>query len=157
VRLLVLCVTVLSVLLLGAAPGQTTRREQGVFGLGAAFLQDPNTGNLLTIQAPGTSIRRNSDGTWSASANLTIAAVELLRPANPSPDLAGFGRVVISGEFEPDDPSNPAAGGRWDLEHLNIALRAELTDTGGGAWVYDAHIAARRANFTRFVSSLVPR
>jgi hypothetical protein len=158
VRLLALCVCVLSVLLAAPSPGQSLlRREKIVFGLGAAYLQDPVTGNLLTIQAPGTSIRLNSDGTWSASATLNTSVVEIIRPGYTAPDLRGFGRVVISGEFEPDDPAHPAAGGRWDLEHLNIDLRAALTDTSGGAWAYDAHIAARNANFTRFSSTLVPQ
>ena len=157
-RLLILCVCVLSVLLAAPSPGQSMlRREKGVVGLGAAYLQDPVTGNLLTIQAPGTSIRQNSDGTWSGSATLNTSVVEIIRPGHAAPDLRGFGRVVISGEFEPDDPAHPAAGGRWDLEHLNIDLRAQLTDTAGGAWVYDAHIAARDANFTRFTSSLEPQ
>ena len=124
-----------------------------------ALLQDPVTGNLLTIQAPGDQemvIRHNSDGTWFAQAAQSMAAVELIRPGHQSPDLVGVGRVAITGEFEPNDPSNPAAGGVWDLESLTITVRAVLTGPGGQRWSYEARIAARDGEWTRFVSSLQP-
>src|SRR5947208_2403460 len=111
-----LCVSVLA-LTFSAAIARDPGGHDGGQGVASALLQDPVTGNLLTVLTTDTTIRHNSDGTWAAHAT-SVAHIELLVAGGTA--LTGTGRVVINGEFEPDSETAPLAGGHWNLEQLNI-------------------------------------
>src|SRR5262245_61749363 len=153
VRLLASCV--LSALPCGSAMAESDH-DQRLEGLGGAYLQDPVTGNFLTVEAEQTSIRQQNNGSWSAHGTTGSAYVQIGRPGQDPAELIGYGHVQVTGEFELGDESHPEFGGRWNLERLNIVLQAVLVDEDGQTWVYTAHIQARDGNFTRFDSSLEP-
>jgi hypothetical protein len=151
-RLIALCL--LSVLL--SVPAVAQSHDRSFEALGGAYLQDPVTGNLLTVEALDTSIRQSNSGSWAGHVNTGSAYVQIGRPGQDPAELIGYGQVQVNGEFDLGDESHPEFGGRWNLERLNITLQAVLVDEDGQTWVYTAHIQARDGNFTRFVSSLDP-
>src|SRR5882724_3046224 len=97
VRFIVLCV--LSALLSIPAMAQSGHGQR-VEGLGAAFLQDPVTGDFLTVEADQTSIQQSNHGSWSAHATTGSAYVQIMRPGEDPAELNGVARVQVTGEFE---------------------------------------------------------